>query len=118
MDGEQLKVHCRNDNDFRKIQSYLDNHAITYTTLFPNKKEPHKISIRAIPPYTDPQLKINAVKEHNFVANRAAMLKSRKTGKLMPIYLVNLFPKVNFEEIYEIKKLCYLKVIIKSFKGS
>lgn len=37
MNGEHLKVHCKNDNDFRKTQAYLDNHATAYTTLSPNE---------------------------------------------------------------------------------
>lgn len=32
MDGEHLKAHCKNDNDFRKTQAYLDSPAIAYTT--------------------------------------------------------------------------------------
>lgn len=74
--------------------------------------------VRGIPPYTGPQLKIEALKEHNFTANTAARLKSRKTGKPMPIYLVNLLLKANFQEICQIQELCYLKVTIERFRGS
>lgn len=69
-------------------------------------------------PFTDPQIIIIARKEHNFISNRAAMLKSSKTRKYMPIYIVNVMPRANFKEKFNIIKLCYIPVVIERFKGS
>lgn len=118
MDGELLKIHCKSDNDFRKTQSYLDQNSFAYTTLSPNEQRPRKIVIRGIPPFTEPKLIIDALKERNFSATRAAMIKSRRTGKYMPIYVVNVLPRANFEEIFEIKDICYIRVTVERFKGA
>lgn len=54
----------------------------------------------------------------NFTANRAALLKNRETGNPMPIYLINLLPKDNFDEIYKITEICNLSITLERFKGS
>lgn len=83
MDGELLKVHCKSDTDFRKIHSYLDTNGIVYTTLSPAEQRPRKGVIRRIPPYTDPQVIIAALKEYKFMINHASITRSRKTGRPM-----------------------------------
>lgn len=105
MNGEYPKEHFKNDNYIRKTETHLDSHAVAYTTLSPNELKPRKVCVRGIQPYADPKLIIDDLKEHNFTADRAAMLKIRKTEKLMPIYLENLFPRANFEEVYQIHEL-------------
>lgn len=117
MDGGLLKIHCKSDPDFRKTQSYLDPNGFAYITLSPAEQRPRKMVIREITPYTDPQLIIEALKEHNFMASRDAMMKSRKTGRPMPLYVVNVLPKDEFEEIYKINEICYIRVSIERFKG-
>lgn len=59
----------------------MDTHAIAYTTLSPGEQRPRKTFIRGIPPYTDSQLIIDALKDYNFIANRASKMKSRKTRR-------------------------------------
>lgn len=118
MDGEHLKVHCKNDEIFCKTQAYIGNHTIAYTTLSPNELKSRKVCIRLIQPYTEPELIINVLKEHDFIANRASILKSRRTSKPKTIYFINILPRAKFEEIYQIQKLCYVKVTIERFKGT
>lgn len=57
-------------------------------------------------------------KAHNFTANRAAMMKSRKTGRPIPLYIVDVLPRAKFEEIYNIKEICYIRLAIERFKGA
>lgn len=70
------------------------------------------------PPYTDPQFIIDAIKEYSFIANCTSMMKSRKTGRPMPLYVVNVLPRANFEEIYQINEICYIRVTTERFKGT
>lgn len=42
---------------------------------------------------------------------------NRKTGQSMPLYMVNVLPNKNFEEIYIIKEIYYISVTIKNFKS-
>lgn len=46
------------------------------------------------------------------------MLKNRRSGNPMPIYLVNLLPRANFNTIHEIKELCNISVEVLKFNGS
>lgn len=108
---ELLKIHSKNENDFRKTQSYLGQNTISYTTLSPNDQRPQKIVISDIPPFTDPKLIIDVLKEHSFIANKAAVIKSRRTGSYMPIYVLNAISKANFEDIFKIHEICYIRVI-------
>lgn len=43
--------------------------------------------------------------------------KAVKTGKPMSIYVVNPLPIAEFEQIYEIKQLCDIFVVIERFRG-
>lgn len=43
----------------------------------------------------------------------ALCLKVEKTGKPIPIYLVNLLLRANFEQIYEMKELCCVRIFMK-----
>lgn len=115
MDGELPKVQCKTDADFRKTPSYLDTNA--YITLSPEEQRPRKIVIR-IPPYTDLQLIVDALKDYNVTANRTSMMKSRKTGRPMPLYVVNVKQRAKFEEIYNINEICYIRVTIEIFTGT
>lgn len=46
------------------------------------------------------------------------MLKSRKTGLAIPIYLINVLPCPNFEDIYNITEVLCLNVTVERFKGA
>lgn len=118
MDGAYLKILCKDDNDFRVTQNYLDEQAIHYTTLSPLEKRPRKVCIRGIPINTDPSVIIEALQEKGFICNRVAMLKNRRTGNLMPICLANVLPRDQFEQIFEIKELCYISVTVERFRGA
>lgn len=118
MDGPHLKIQCKSDEDFRTTQNYLDSNVILYTTLSPQELRPRKICIRGIPVYTEPSVIINALKDKGFTANRAAMLRNRQTGMPMPIYMVNVLPRENFEEIFKITEICYISVTVEHFRGA
>lgn len=118
MDGQHLKIHTKTDDDFRKVQNYLDENIIAYTTLSPKELRPRKVCIRGIPCHTTPQVIIDALKEKGFIATRAAMLKNRKTQAPMPIYLLNVTPRENFDAIFDITELCCLTVAVERFRGS
>lgn len=96
----------------------MDTNSIAYTTFSPAKQRPRKIVIRGIPSYTDPQFNIDALKNYDFTANRAFMMKSKKTGYPNSLYVVNVLPRAKYEEIYNIKEICYFRVVIERLKGT
>lgn len=118
MDGVHLKIQCRSLDDFRATQNYLDEKLVKYTTLTPQERRPRKVCIRGIPVNSDPKMLISALAELGFQANRAAMLKNRKTGQPMPIYLFNIIPNDKFEEIFNIDELCNVSVTVERFRGA
>lgn len=54
---------------------------------------------------------------HGFTATRTAMLKNIKTGRGIPLYMVNVLPKKDFDCIYKIQELCYIRVSIEDFRN-
>lgn len=44
------------------------------------------------------------------------MLRSKVTGKGMPLYIVNVLPQKDFENIYKIEEICHISVKIKHFR--
>lgn len=115
--GERLMVLCKTDDDFRATQDYLDKHTLKYTTLHPRDQRPKKICIRGLPPFTEQNLIAESLKDYGFIVTRAAMMKNRKTGQPMPMYMVNVLPCKNFEDIYKIKVIAYISVTIEAFKS-
>lgn len=45
------------------------------------------------------------------------MLKNCKTRQPMPLYMVNVLPTKNFEEIFKFKQIYYISVTIQAFRG-
>lgn len=74
--------------------------------------------IRGIPSYTEPQLNIDTLKKYGFTANKAFIMKSKKTGYPISLYVVNVLPRAKYGEIYNIKDICYFRVFIERFKGT
>lgn len=118
MDRELLHVYCKTDADFRRIQSHLDTNTIAYTILTPVEQRPRKSVIRGIPPYAELQLIIDALKGYNFITNRTSMMKSRKTGNPVPLYVVNVLPMAKYEEIYNVFEIFYIRLVIERYKGT
>lgn len=103
MDIEHLNVHCKHDSDYRKTQSYLDSHALDYTTLS-TEKRPRGIFIRSI---SHPQLIVNDLNEHDLITNRAAILK--KAEKLVdqcPYMLPTFYTGQNLDKFTKLKNIC------------
>lgn len=115
--GERLMVLCKSDDDFRATQNFLDTNAHKYTTLHPRDQRPKKICIRGLPCYTEASLIIQSLKDYGFTVTRAAMMKNRRTGNPMPMYMVNVMPRPNFDEIYNIKEISHILVTIEAFKS-
>lgn len=45
------------------------------------------------------------------------MMKQRKSGNLAPLFMVNVLPRANFEEIYQIRQIRYISVKIEAFNS-
>lgn len=46
------------------------------------------------------------------------MMKSKKTGYPISLYVVNVLPRAKYEEIYNIKVICYFRLVIERFKDT
>lgn len=115
--GERLIVLYKTDDDFRETQRWLDINSKHYTTLHPKYQCRKKICIRGLPCCTETNLIVNRLKEHGFTVTRATILKNRKTGSPSPLCMVNVLPRKNFEEIYQIQVIQYISVKIEAFKS-
>lgn len=55
LDTEHIKVHCKNDNDFQKNQSFLDSNFVAYTNLsfgLAKNVQGKFVFVRSFSPYT------------------------------------------------------------------
>lgn len=46
------------------------------------------------------------------------MLKNHKTGNSIPLFMVNVLPRLNFDKIYKVKEIHYISITKEAFKGS
>lgn len=60
---------------------------------------------------------INSLKEHNFITNGAAIKKIKEQPNSCQYILLNLLPRANFDQIYEIEELCCVSVNIERFRS-
>lgn len=84
----------------------------------PIEQRSKKICIPGPPCYIETNLIVNSLKEHGFSFTRAAMLKNRKTGNPMSLYMVNVLPRKHLKEIYQIKEIHYISDKIEAFNSN
>lgn len=95
----------------------VDENTKQYAILDPRELRPKKVCIRDLPCYKNTKLIVDSLNEHIFTVTSAAMLKNRKTGNPVPLYMVNVLPCKNFEKIYLIKLIHSLSINIKAFNN-
>lgn len=118
LDGERLKVYTKDITCFRQIQNYLDDKQYKYVTLSPRNQRPRKILLKGIPQFTPQEELIDSFREIGFTATRVAMMKSRKTGQYLPMYVCSILPCENLDTLYDIKRFHHLKVEFVPFNSN
>lgn len=118
--GNLIRLSITSVDHYRTIQAFLDEKEIPFRTLDPRSERPRKVLIRGLPVNT-PISDIEAVlKDHKLEALSIAHLRSRKAenkGTPLPLYVVTLRATPNFEEVYNIETINYLKITVERFKS-
>ena len=52
LNGDLLKIHTKNHENFRKVQGYLNDNNLKFTTLLPESRCPKKVVVCSMPTYT------------------------------------------------------------------
>lgn len=118
--GTFIKLTIHSTDEYRKIQALLEKHKIPFRTMDPRSERPRKVLLRGLPsstPTTDIQ---QALLEHGLEPITIAQLRSRKAvnkGTPLPLFVITLRATPNFEEIYNLEHINFLKVTIERFKG-
>lgn len=103
----------KNRKHFRKTQNWLDTNPKNILHFIPRSSILKKC-IWSPPSYTETKLIVNSPKEYEFTVTRAVMLKYRKTYNWVPLYMVNVLPRNTFEDIYKIREIHFISVIIET----
>lgn len=118
--GEYIRLNTDSPENYRKIQTELDNRKIPFRTLDPRSERPRKVLLRGLPSST-PTVDIEqALKALNLEPLSIAHLKSRKAstkGTPLPLFVVTLRATANFEEVYKMDTINFLKIKIEKFKA-
>lgn len=69
-----------------------------------------KMCVRGMRCNIDTELIIDVLKQYAFFPTHAAIIKSRKTDKPMPLYIVNVLSRKMLDEICNINELCYMRI--------
>lgn len=118
--GEHIRITTTSAETYRAIQKQLEVDSIPFRTLDPRSERPRKVLIRGLPvntPIEDIELALqNAGLEPISIAH----LRSRKAenkGTPLPLYVVTLRATPNFEEVFELSTINYLKIKVDKFKA-
>ncbi|GFR01784.1 RNA-directed DNA polymerase from mobile element jockey [Trichonephila clavata] len=113
-DGVELNenLHPKTPQAYHTIRSYIDKEKLeTYTYQLSEEKE-LKAVIRGMPSEMPPQEIMDALLELGITVNDCHVMTNRKTGLPMPLFLISLSKNDANRDVYNITKLCYMKIIV------
>lgn len=86
--------------------------------MHPKEQCPKNVCIRGLPCYIESEQITASLNEYGFTVTRAVMLKNRKTGNAIFLYMVNVLPLPECDEIYKINEIHYISITIQPIKNN
>lgn len=114
--GDLIRFRLFTDESFRALQNFLDAQNIKYQTLDPREERPKKFLLRGIPVDTQTDSIQEFLILKGFTPIKIAYLTNRKTKAPMPLFMVAIRPKIDIEDILNIRSFYGLKITVEEFK--
>lgn len=116
--GKQTIINVKTTHDYKKVWDKIREANLIHHT-FPSKEDKnYRIVLKGIHP-TDLDEEVLkeelAAKDH--IVKKITNMKSRKTGKALPAYFVNLQVKENNKDVYTVKYLNNVRITIEPVKN-
>ncbi|GFS38141.1 nucleic-acid-binding protein from transposon X-element [Trichonephila inaurata madagascariensis] len=115
--GKGLRIYPQTPQAYHAIRKSIDKEVLEAYTNQLNEEKEHKAVIRGMPSDSLPQQIIEALLDItlSFITlNDCHVMTNRKTGLPMPIFLIYLSKNDANIDVYNIKELCYMKIIVET----
>lgn len=104
--NDEVKVMVSTIESYRKLMKYLENGKINYHTYQIRQERSYRVVLKGIH-YTTPVLDIKAeLLSLGFDVRNVHNVKRSKTKHPLSMFYIDLDPKPNNSEIYNVKRLC------------
>jgi hypothetical protein len=128
MNNGTVKILTKTEEIFRKVRNILDDQKTEYHCHQLKSDKPYRIVVRGLHPETNPEEIKDEFAQHghiaekitNIIVHKKARPDDKDSPKIkipLPLFFVDLTPKTNNKEAYEIKYLAYQKVRIEEPKS-
>ncbi|GBO34728.1 hypothetical protein AVEN_209262-1 [Araneus ventricosus] len=102
----------------KEISNFCRSQGYDFHVIEPASKRPLKVVIKYLPPDHDPEDIKNFLKnELEFPVEKVTQLKKIRTREPLPFFLVELQKTEKATEIYKIKHVNYLNVLVEDYRG-
>ncbi|GBL70829.1 hypothetical protein AVEN_18887-1 [Araneus ventricosus] len=113
-----IKMFPESHKQHQEISNFCSSQGYDFHVIAPANKRPLKVVIKYLPPNHDPEEIKNFLKnELEFPVEKVTQLKKFRTREPLPFFLVELQKTKKATEIYNIKHINYLKVLVEEYKG-
>ncbi|GFQ69034.1 nucleic-acid-binding protein from transposon X-element [Trichonephila clavata] len=115
--GKSIKLYPETPEAYHRIRKLIEDEKLeAFTFHFPSEKE-YRVVIRGMPADMPVNEVIENLEELGIHPKECRVLINRKTGQPMPIFSVFLEKNEDNRNIYNLKELCFMKIVVETMRG-
>ncbi|GFQ76871.1 RNA-directed DNA polymerase from mobile element jockey [Trichonephila clavata] len=115
--GKSIKLYPETPEAYHRIRKLIDDEKLeAFTFQFPSEKE-YRVVIRGIPADMPVNEVVENLEELGIHPKECRVLINRKTGQPMPIFSIFLEKNEDNRNIYNLKELCFMKIVVETMRG-
>lgn len=107
-----VTIYPKTAEAYRAFVHYLKGAKASYHTFQLQEEKPFRVVIRHLHPSTEPQEIIEALTAHSHQVRSVVNVLQSGTRIPLPLFFVDLEPKVNNSEIMKLKSLLYTRIAV------
>lgn len=112
--SQEVKILIKKVESYRTLVRYFSTQGIEFYSYQLKCDRAFKVVLRGMHPSAEIHDIKAALEEKNFEVRNIMNIKHHRTGNALPLFFVDLEPKLDNKRIYEIKDLLYTKISFES----
>lgn len=112
--NETIKINTKSSQSYRKLIKQLQNDKIIHHTYQTKEERTYRVVIRNLHHTTNTDTIVKEIEEYGHKVSNIMNIRHRKSKEPLPMFFVDLAPKENNKNIYDMQYLYNTKITIEA----
>lgn len=114
--NNKLLVYIETATAHRNLQTFAERSKMKFTTVQLEEDRPLKVVLRNIPSFISPEEVQDALVDLKYQVESVVQMTSAATKDKLPMFIATLKRENNYEDIFNLKTLCYSRIRVERFQ--